>query len=173
MSVSTEQVRHIAKLARIAMTDEEIERLAPELNNILGWVEQLGEVNTDGVEPLTAVIDQKLRLRDDVVNDGNIPDEILANAAVKAGADVRFGTKMVEVLWDRRQRVSGVRVQCDGVETDLHARLVVGAGHGLAGAVHGFSSSRTSRSALIRARQNRSYGCSHSCSSTSGPASRR
>ena len=76
MSVSNEQVRHIAKLARIAMSDEEIERLVPELNNILGWVEQLGEVNTDGVEPLTAVIDQKLRLRDDVVNDGNIRDEI-------------------------------------------------------------------------------------------------
>ena len=80
MSVSTEQVRHIAKLAHIAMSDDEIERLAPELNNILGWVEQLGEVNTDGVEPLTAVIDQKLRLRDDVVTEGNIRGEILANA---------------------------------------------------------------------------------------------
>ncbi|HEY8591321.1 MAG TPA: Asp-tRNA(Asn)/Glu-tRNA(Gln) amidotransferase subunit GatC [Sphingomicrobium sp.] len=80
MSVSTEQVRHIAKLARIAMTDEEVERLAPELNNILGWVEQLGEVNTDGVEPLATVIDQKLRLRDDVINDGDIRDNVLANA---------------------------------------------------------------------------------------------
>jgi aspartyl-tRNA(Asn)/glutamyl-tRNA(Gln) amidotransferase subunit C len=80
MSVSIEQVRHIAKLARIAMSDEEIERLAPELNNILGWVEQLGEVNTEGVEPLTAVIDQKLRLRDDVVTEGNIREEVLANA---------------------------------------------------------------------------------------------
>ena len=80
MPVSTEQVRHIAKLARIAMSDEEIERLAPELNNILGWVEQLAEVNTEGVEPLTAVIDQKLRLRDDQVTEGNIRDEILANA---------------------------------------------------------------------------------------------
>jgi aspartyl-tRNA(Asn)/glutamyl-tRNA(Gln) amidotransferase subunit C len=80
MPVSPEQVRHIAKLARIAITDEQIERLAPELNNILGWVEQLGEVNTDGVEPLTAVIDQKLRLRDDVVDDGNIRDAVLANA---------------------------------------------------------------------------------------------
>lgn len=80
MSVTPAQVRHIANLARIAMSDEEIERLAPELNNILGWVEQLGEVNTDGVEPLTAVIDQKLRLRDDVVTEGNIRDEVLANA---------------------------------------------------------------------------------------------
>ena len=80
MSVSHEQVRHLAKLARIAMSDGEIERLAPELNNILGWVEQLAEVNTDGIEPLTAVIDQKLRLRDDVVTEGNIREEILANA---------------------------------------------------------------------------------------------
>jgi aspartyl-tRNA(Asn)/glutamyl-tRNA(Gln) amidotransferase subunit C len=80
MSVSPEQVRHIARLARIAMSDEEIERLAPELNAIIGWVEQLAEVNTDGVEPLTAVIDQKLRLRYDVVTDGNIRDAVLANA---------------------------------------------------------------------------------------------
>jgi aspartyl-tRNA(Asn)/glutamyl-tRNA(Gln) amidotransferase subunit C len=80
MPVTNEQVRHIARLARIAMSDEEIERLAPELNNILGWVEQLGEVNTDGVEPLTAVIDQPLRLRDDIVDDGDIRDEVLANA---------------------------------------------------------------------------------------------
>jgi aspartyl-tRNA(Asn)/glutamyl-tRNA(Gln) amidotransferase subunit C len=70
----------MAKLARIAMSDEELARLEPELNNILGWVEQLGEVDTDGVEPLTAVIEQKLRLRDDVVNDGNIRDDVLANA---------------------------------------------------------------------------------------------
>jgi aspartyl-tRNA(Asn)/glutamyl-tRNA(Gln) amidotransferase subunit C len=80
MSVTNEQVRHIARLARIAMSDEEIERLAPELNNILGWVEQLGEVNTDGVEPLTAVIEQKLRLREDAVTDGDCRDEVLANA---------------------------------------------------------------------------------------------
>ena len=80
MSVNIEQVRHIAKLARIQMSEEELERLLPELNNILGWVEQLGEVNTDGIEPLTAVIDQKLRLRDDVVNDGNKREDVLANA---------------------------------------------------------------------------------------------
>ena len=80
MSVSHEQVRHIAKLARIAMSDEELERLVPELNNILGWVEQLGEVDTDGVEPLTAVIANQLRLREDVVNDGDCRDDVLANA---------------------------------------------------------------------------------------------
>jgi aspartyl-tRNA(Asn)/glutamyl-tRNA(Gln) amidotransferase subunit C len=80
MSVNAQQVRHVAKLARIAMSDAEVDALVPELNNILGWVDQLAAVDTDGVEPLTAVIDQKLRLRDDVVNDGNIRDAILLNA---------------------------------------------------------------------------------------------
>jgi aspartyl-tRNA(Asn)/glutamyl-tRNA(Gln) amidotransferase subunit C len=80
MSVTNEQVRHIARLARIATSEDEIARLVPEINNILGWVEQLDEVNTEGVEPLTAVIDQKLRLREDAVTEGNIRDEILANA---------------------------------------------------------------------------------------------
>ena len=80
MSVDTATVRHIAKLARLRMSDAEVEAMVPELNNILGWVEQLGEVNTDGVEPLTAVIDQKLRLRDDQVTDGGIRDAVLANA---------------------------------------------------------------------------------------------
>jgi aspartyl-tRNA(Asn)/glutamyl-tRNA(Gln) amidotransferase subunit C len=80
MSVNIDQVRHIAKLARIAMSDSELAKLEPELNNIIGWIEQLGEVDTDGIEPLTAVIDQKLRLRDDVVNDGDCREDVLANA---------------------------------------------------------------------------------------------
>ena len=80
MSVDTKQVRHIAKLARIAMSDAEVDALVPELNQILGWVEHLAEVNTDGVEPLTAVIDQKLRLREDKVTDGDVRDAVLANA---------------------------------------------------------------------------------------------
>jgi len=62
------------------MSDEELDRLLPELNNILSWVEQLAEVNTEGVEPLTAVIEQKLRLRDDAITDGNVRDDVLANA---------------------------------------------------------------------------------------------
>ena len=80
MSVNAEQVRHVAKLARIAMSDAEVEAMVPEFNNILHWVEKLAAVDTEGVEPLTAVIDQKLRLRDDVVNDGNVRDAVLANA---------------------------------------------------------------------------------------------
>ena len=80
MSVNEQQVRHVAKLARLALSDAEIDTMVPELNNILGWVEQLAEVDTDGVEPLTAVIDLKLRLRDDVVTDGDVRDAVLANA---------------------------------------------------------------------------------------------
>ena len=80
MSVNEQQVRHVARLARLALGDDEIAKMVPELNNILSWVEQLGEVDTEGVEPLTAVIDQKLRLRSDEVTEGNCRDEILANA---------------------------------------------------------------------------------------------
>jgi aspartyl-tRNA(Asn)/glutamyl-tRNA(Gln) amidotransferase subunit C len=80
MSVDTITVRHIAKLARIAVSDAEVTALAPELSNILGWIEQLGEVDVAGVEPMTAVIPNQLRLRGDVVTEGEIRDEILANA---------------------------------------------------------------------------------------------
>ena len=80
MSVNADQVRHVARLARLALGDDEIAKMVPELNNILDWVEQLGEVDTDGVEPLTAVIDNHLRLRDDVVNDGNVREDVLKNA---------------------------------------------------------------------------------------------
>ncbi len=80
MSVDTATVRRIAGLARIAVSDAEAEALVPELNNILGWVEQLGEVDTAGIEPLHAVIPNTLRLRDDVVTDGDRRSEVLANA---------------------------------------------------------------------------------------------
>ncbi len=80
MSVDRETVKKIASLSRIAITEAETDALVPELNNILGWVEQLSEVDCSKVEPMTAVISNKLRMRDDVVNDGNIRDKILANA---------------------------------------------------------------------------------------------
>ncbi|HEY0327249.1 MAG TPA: Asp-tRNA(Asn)/Glu-tRNA(Gln) amidotransferase subunit GatC [Allosphingosinicella sp.] len=82
MSVDAATVRHIAKLARIAVSDEEVASLEPELNNILGWIEQLREVDVTGVQPMTAVIPNELRMRQDVVNDGGIRDEVLANAPV-------------------------------------------------------------------------------------------
>ena len=80
MSVDSATVRKIASLARIAMTDAEVTAMVPELNNILGWIEQLGEVDTAGVAPMTAVIANTLRLRDDVVTDGGIREQVLANA---------------------------------------------------------------------------------------------
>ena len=80
MSVDSATVRKIASLARIAVTDGEVDAMVPELNNILGWIEQLGEVDVRGVEPMTAVIPNVLRLRDDVVTDGGIRDRVLANA---------------------------------------------------------------------------------------------
>ncbi len=80
MSVDMDTVKKIASLSRLAISDAEAERLLPELNAILGWVEQLGEVDTDDVEPLAAVIPNELRLRDDEVTDGGIRDQILANA---------------------------------------------------------------------------------------------
>ncbi len=85
MSVDTNTVRRVASLARIAITDPEAERLAPELGQILGWIEQLGEVDTGGVEPMTAVIPNHLRLRADVVSDGAVRDAVLANAPAAEG----------------------------------------------------------------------------------------
>ena len=80
MSVDTATVKKVASLARIAISDSDAERLAPELNNILGWIEQLGEVDTSNVDPMTAVIPNTLRLREDVVTEGQQRDAILANA---------------------------------------------------------------------------------------------
>ena len=80
MSVDTATVARIAALARIKVTEAELEAMVPELNGILAWVEQLGEVDVAGVEPMTAVIENHLRLRDDVVTDGGIRDSVLANA---------------------------------------------------------------------------------------------
>ena len=85
MSVTREEVAKIASLARIKMGDAELDTMVPELNNILNWVEQLGEVDTSGVEPMTAVIPNTLRLRDDVVDAdpltaGGRREDVLANA---------------------------------------------------------------------------------------------
>ena len=90
MSVDKDTVIKIAKLSRIAISDAEADAMVPELNGILGWVEQLREVDCTGIEPMTAVIANKTRMREDVVGadpltgDG-ISDKILANAPAKEG----------------------------------------------------------------------------------------
>ena len=73
-------VKKVATLARLEMQDSELEAVRVKLGNIMKFIEQLGEVNTDNVEPLANVVDIKLRLREDVVNDGNIQEKVLANA---------------------------------------------------------------------------------------------
>ena len=82
MSVDTATVKRIASLARIAITEEDAVKMAPELDTILHWIEMLEEVDTAGVAPMTAVIPNTLRLRDDVVTDGGIREQVLANAPV-------------------------------------------------------------------------------------------
>jgi aspartyl-tRNA(Asn)/glutamyl-tRNA(Gln) amidotransferase subunit C len=80
MSVDPETVRRIAQLARIAVAEHEIEQLRGELNAILAFVEQLSEVDVEGVEPMTSVIPMEMKKRPDVVTDGGIADAILKNA---------------------------------------------------------------------------------------------
>ncbi|MCV0368574.1 Asp-tRNA(Asn)/Glu-tRNA(Gln) amidotransferase subunit GatC [Filomicrobium sp.] len=80
MQVDEATVRRIARLARIKITAEEAKGLEAELSGILDWVEQLSEVNTDGVEPMTRVVPISLKKRSDVVTDGEKADEIVANA---------------------------------------------------------------------------------------------
>jgi aspartyl-tRNA(Asn)/glutamyl-tRNA(Gln) amidotransferase subunit C len=95
MAVDKETVKRVARLARIAVSDEEAESLKGELNTILGFVEQLNEVDVAGVEPMTAVVEMKAKMRADVVADGEIADAIVANAP--AGAEHFFAVpKVVE-----------------------------------------------------------------------------
>jgi aspartyl-tRNA(Asn)/glutamyl-tRNA(Gln) amidotransferase subunit C len=81
MSVDQATVRRIARLARIRISDNEVPKLEGELNHILNWVEMLGEVDTENVEPMTSVVDSTMRLRNDEVTDGGYPDRVTGNAA--------------------------------------------------------------------------------------------
>jgi aspartyl-tRNA(Asn)/glutamyl-tRNA(Gln) amidotransferase subunit C len=85
MSLDPATVRRIAKLARIRVEDAQVPQLQAELNGILGWIEQLNEVDVEGVEPLTGAAQMALRMREDVVTDGGIAEEVLANAPDRAG----------------------------------------------------------------------------------------
>ncbi|MCZ6637314.1 MAG: Asp-tRNA(Asn)/Glu-tRNA(Gln) amidotransferase subunit GatC [Alphaproteobacteria bacterium] len=80
MSLDKATVARIAALARIRVDEEELDGLAEELSHILGWIEQLNEVDTEGVPPMSKATDQKMRRREDVVSDGGIADKVLANA---------------------------------------------------------------------------------------------
>jgi aspartyl-tRNA(Asn)/glutamyl-tRNA(Gln) amidotransferase subunit C len=80
MSVDVTTVKRVAKLARLALTEDEAQRMSGELNGILGFVEQLSEVDVAGVEPMTSVTPMEMKKRADVVTDGNIAERIVANA---------------------------------------------------------------------------------------------
>lgn len=80
MSLDKKDVEKVARLARLAITDDEAEKYGEQLSNIINFVEQLSEVDTENVEPLASVVDIQLRLREDAVTDGGIRDDILANA---------------------------------------------------------------------------------------------
>ncbi|KAA3512132.1 Asp-tRNA(Asn)/Glu-tRNA(Gln) amidotransferase subunit GatC [Agrobacterium rosae] len=80
MSVDLATVKRVARLARIAVSEEEAEKMLGELNGILGFVEQLSEVNVDGVEPMTSVTPVAMKKRTDVVSDGSKAEDIVANA---------------------------------------------------------------------------------------------
>ena len=80
MSVDHATVKRVARLARLKVNEEDVPRLAGELNSILGWIEQLNAVDVSSVEPLTSVVTMKMKMRDDVVTDGHYPQKITANA---------------------------------------------------------------------------------------------
>lgn len=85
MALDPTTIRRIATLARIRVEDDELEPLSRELNGILGWIEQLNEVDVDGVEPLTGGARMAMKMRDDVVTDGGYPEQILSNAPDRNG----------------------------------------------------------------------------------------
>ena len=82
MSVDLATVKRVAHLSRIAVSDERAEQMRDELNAILGFVEQLGEVDVEGVEPMTSVVHMEMKKRADVVTEGRRADDIVANAPV-------------------------------------------------------------------------------------------
>ena len=85
MKVDEATVRHIARLARIKVSDDEAKALEGELTGILQWVEQLEEVDTDGVEPMTSVVETTMKKRVDTVTDGGYPEDIVRNAPERSG----------------------------------------------------------------------------------------
>ena len=95
MSLDPATVRRIAQLARIRVRDDELPQLQEELNGILGWIEQLNEVNVDGVEPITGATRMALKMREDVVTDGGYGEKVLANAPERIG-DYYAVPKVVE-----------------------------------------------------------------------------
>lgn len=80
MSVDTDTVRRIARLARLKLEEARVEPMVQELNGILAWVEQLKEVDVEGIQPMTSVVDHRLKMREDVITEPNNADALMINA---------------------------------------------------------------------------------------------
>jgi len=83
MSIDKDKIKHVSKLARISVDEKKIDGLTKDLNSIFKFIEQLNELNTDKVEPLSSILNEPLRFRKDEVNDGKIRDKILKNSPKK------------------------------------------------------------------------------------------
>ena len=83
MSIDKDKIKHVSKLARISVDEKKIDGLAKDLSSIFKFIEQLNELNTDNVEPLSSILNEPLRFRKDVINDGKIRDKILENSPNK------------------------------------------------------------------------------------------
>lgn len=95
MAIDAATVRKVARLARIAQPEDTLEKLAGELSGIMTWIEQLAEVDTDGVEPMTSAVHVALPMRDDVVTEGGDPEVVLSNSPKRSG-DFFVVPKVVE-----------------------------------------------------------------------------
>ena len=95
MAIDAATVRKVARLARIAEPEDTLEKLAGELSGIMTWIEQLAEVDTDGIEPMTSAVRTPLPMRDDVVTEGGDPEVVLSNAPRRSG-DFFVVPKVVE-----------------------------------------------------------------------------
>jgi len=83
MSIDKDKIKHVSKLARISLDEEKTNTLAKDLTSIFKFIEQLNELNTEKIEPLSSILDKPLRSREDIVDDGKIRDKILGNSPKK------------------------------------------------------------------------------------------
>ena len=139
MSLDPATVRRIAKLARIRVDEGQVEALRTDLNSILGWIEQLNEVDVAGVEPLTGGTRMALRLRADVVDDGGRAEAVLGDGGPRAtvtvcrtepvlAGEVRYAVRVegARTLQDVARRTNLAHGPCGGVECALAAAVIAG-----------------------------------------------
>ena len=128
MSVTKDDVKKVARLSRIAVPEVKLETLAGELSGIMGWIEQLNEVDVEGVEPMTSVVAAKLPMRDDVVSDGSIQEQVLAKFYFIS--QHKFWNKIEQCFTESHScclrivgwAYFGQRLECSGKSLDLNQK---------------------------------------------------